>query len=102
MVVEEGIGESAGQLITLSIPITVKGKVTVGTFKGYIAIYTADIIGQRLSAKVAGKWVVQDPISKFNRYSYSRLGRFTGAGYDIIVDVYINRKFYERTTTRTR
>jgi len=93
---------SAGQLITLSIPITVNGKVTVGTFKGYIAIYTSDIFGQRLSAKVAGKWVVQDPIREFKRYSYSRLVRFTGAGYDIIVDVYINRKFYQRTTTRTR
>ena len=97
-----GTLNTAGQLITLSIPITVKGKVTVGTFKGYIAIYTADIFGQRLSAKVAGKWVVQNPISEFKRYSYSRLVRFTGAGYDIIVDVYINRKFYERTTTRTR
>jgi hypothetical protein len=97
-----GTLNGAGELITLSIPLTVKGKVTVGTFKGYTAIYTADIIGQRLSAKIAGKWFVQDPISEFKRYSYSRLVRSTGAGHDIIVDVYINRKFYERKTIRTR
>lgn len=94
--------DALGRTITLNIPITVKGKVTVGTFKGYIAIYTADLEGQRLSAKVAGKWVVQDPISRYKRFTYSRLVRFTGAGYDIIVDVYINRQFYIRTTTRTR
>ena len=94
--------DALGRTITLNIPINLKGKVTVGTFKGYIAIYTADLEGQRLSAKVAGKWVVQDPISRYKRFTYSRLVRFTGAGYDIIVDVYINRQFYIRTTTRTR
>ena len=97
-----GTLNSSGQLITLSIPITIKGKVTVGTFKGYIAIYTKDLDGQKLSAKVAGKWAIQDPIRNFKNYSFSRLVRFTGAGYDIVVDVYLNRKFYTRTTTRTR
>ncbi|PWL20814.1 MAG: hypothetical protein DCO81_04245 [Candidatus Aquiluna sp. XM-24bin5] len=97
-----GTLNAQGQLVTMSIPVIVKGKVTVGTFKGYIAIYTADLDGQRLSAKVAGKWLVQDPISPYKRFTYSRIVRFTGAGYDIIVDVYINRQFYIRTTTRTR
>jgi hypothetical protein len=86
----------------VNIPITVEGKVTVGTFKGYIAIYTKDLEGQRLSAKVAGKWLVQDPIDTFKDFGYSRVVRFTGAGYNILVDVYINRQFFERTTTRTR
>lgn len=97
-----GTLNAQGQLVTMSIPVMVKGKVTVGTFKGYIAIYTADLEGQRLSARVAGKWLVQDPISPYKRFTYSRIVRFTGAGYDIIVDVYINRQFYIRTTTRTR
>lgn len=97
-----GTLNAQGQLVTMSIPVIVKGKVTVGTFKGYIAIYTADLEGQRLSAKVAGKWLVQDPISPYKRFTYSRIVRFTGAGYDIIVDVYINRQFYIRTTTQTR
>ena len=97
-----GTLNAQGQLVTMSIPVIVKGKVTVGTFKGYIAIYTADLDGQRLSAKVAGKWLLQDPITPFKRFTYSRIVRFTGAGYDIVVDIYINRQFYIRTTTRTR
>jgi uncharacterized repeat protein (TIGR02543 family) len=97
-----GTLNTAGKLITLSIPLKVKGKVTVGTFKGYIAIYTAELEGQRLSARVAGKWITQSPISRFKDKTYSRLVRFTGAGYNIIVDVYINREFFMRKTTRTR
>jgi hypothetical protein len=97
-----GTLDPLGRLVTLSVPITVKGKVTVGTFKGFIAIYTKDLEGQRLSARVAGKWVTQSSISRFKNMTYSRLVRFTGAGYNIIVDVYLNREFYMRKTTRTR
>jgi uncharacterized repeat protein (TIGR02543 family) len=97
-----GTLDPLGRLVTLSVPITVKGKVTVGTFKGFIAIYTKDLEGQRLSARVAGKWITQSPISRFKDKTYSRLVRFTGAGYNIIVDVYLNREFYMRKTTRTR
>jgi hypothetical protein len=51
---------------------------------------------------VAGKWITQSPISRFKDKTYSRLVRFTGAGYNIIVDVYLNREFFMRKTTRTR
>ena len=93
---------SDGKLVTLSIPITIKGSVTVGTFRGFVAIFTKDLHGQELSAKVAGKWIRQNPVRNFKTNSYSRLVRFTGAGYDIVIDVYINKKFYKRYTTRTR
>ncbi|MTA30962.1 MAG: hypothetical protein F2558_03320, partial [Actinobacteria bacterium] len=93
---------SQGRLITLSVPITIKGSVTVGTFRGFVAIFTKDLQGQELTAKVAGKWIRQNPIRNFKTNSYSRLVRFTGAGYDIVIDVYINKKFYKRYTTRTR
>ena len=97
-----GTENTSGRLVVLTIPVVVEGKVTVGTFKGFIAIFTKDLEGQRLSAKVAGRWLVQDPIDTFKDFGYSRVVRFTGAGYDILVDVYINRQFFERTTTRTR
>jgi uncharacterized repeat protein (TIGR02543 family) len=94
--------DSNGKLVTLSIPMVVRGSVSVGTFKGFIAIYSTNLEGQDLSAKVAGRWTKQNPITRFKNFSYSRLVRFTGAGYNIIVDVYINKKFFKRFTTKTR
>jgi hypothetical protein len=45
---------------------------------------------------------VQQPIARFKDSNPGRLPRFTGAGYNIIVDVYLNREFYMRKTIRTR
>jgi uncharacterized repeat protein (TIGR02543 family) len=93
---------SQGRLVTISIPISIKGSVSVGTFRGFVAVFTKDLEGQELTAKIAGKWIRQNPVRKFKNFSYSRLVRLTGAGYDIAIDVYINKKFYKRYTTRTR
>jgi len=66
-------------------------KLTVGTFKGFIAIYSQGYEGAKLSAKVAGKWLVVDALDEsFKGNDYSRTVRFTGAGYDIFVHLYIN------------
>jgi len=66
-------------------------KLTVGTFKGFIAIYSQGYEGAKLSAKVAGKWLVVDALDEsFKGNDYSRTVRFTGAGYDILVHLYIN------------
>jgi hypothetical protein len=94
--------DSAGRQIILNIPITVTGKVTVGTFKGFLAIFTKDLSGQKLSARVAGKWLVQDPITNYKSFDYSRFVRFTGAGYDIFVDLYLNGSFLRRELITTR
>lgn len=77
-------------------------KITVGTFKGYIAIYTKGYMGQKLSAKVAGKWMVQDPIVAWNGNDYSRAVRLTGAGYTIKVDLYIDGVFVRSETLTTK
>jgi len=77
-------------------------KITVGTFKGYIAIYTKGYMGQKLSAKVAGKWMVQDPIVAWNGKDYSRVVRLTGAGYTIKVDLYIDGVFVRSETLTTK
>ena len=97
-----GTLNAEGKLVKLSIPLIVRGSVSVGTFKGFVAIYTKDLVGQNLSARVAGRWIRQVPIQNFKNFKYSRLVRFTGAGYNIIIDVFINQKFYKRFTTRTR
>lgn len=93
---------ASGETVVINKPITIKGKLTVGTFKGFIAIYSKDLEGQKLSARVAGKWLVQDPIDTFKDFSYGRVVRFTGAGYEINVDLYLNREFFQRVTTVTR
>jgi len=81
---------------------SISGKVTVGTFKGFLAIFTKDLSGQKLSARVAGKWLVKDPITKYKSFDYLRKVRFTGAGYDIFVDLYLNGSFLRRELITTR
>jgi uncharacterized repeat protein (TIGR02543 family) len=94
--------DAAGHKITLNLPITVMGKITVGTFRGFIAIFSKDLMGQRLSANVAGRWLVRDPILGFKAAGYSRQVRFTGAGRKIFVDLYLNGIFIKRQSLTTR
>ena len=81
---------------------TADQKITVGTFKGYVAIYTKGYMGQKLSAKVAGKWLVVDPIVAYKSNDYSRTVRLTGAGYAITVDLYIDGAFVRSETVTTQ
>ena len=81
---------------------TADQKITVGTFKGYVAIYTKGYMGQKLSAKVAGKWLVVDPIAAFKSNDYSRTVRLTGAGYTITVDLYIDGAFVRSEVVTTK
>ena len=76
--------------------------ITVGTFKGYVAIYTKGYMGQKLSAKVAGKWLVVDPIAAYKSNDYSRTVRLTGAGYTITVDLYIDGAFVRSEVVTTK
>ena len=94
--------DSLGRVITLNIPITVKGKVTVGSFKGFLALYTKDLVGQKLSAKIAGRWLVQDPIANYKSYGYSRFVRKTGAGYKIYAHLYLNGVFLRTDVITTK
>ena len=77
-------------------------KITVGTFNGFIAIFTRGYEGQKLSAKVAGKWLVQDPIENYKNFDYSRVTRNTGAGFEITVELYIDGQFIRTETVTTR
>lgn len=63
-------------------------KLTVGSFKGFVAIYALNYTGSKLSAKVAGKWLVENNLSRFER-----VVRLTGAAIPIKVDLYIDGEF---------
>lgn len=78
-------------------------KLTVGSFKGFIAIYSKGYEGAKLSAKVAGKWQVVDGLDEsFKGKNYSRTVRFTGAGYDILVHLYINGELIKTEELTTK
>ena len=77
-------------------------KVTIGTFNGYIAIYTKGYEGRKLTAKVAGRWLKVDPITLAPGKSYSLTKRNTGAGYQINVEVYIDGVLIAEDSVLTR
>jgi hypothetical protein len=78
-------------------------KLTVGSFKGFIAIYTKGYEGQRLSAKVAGKWLVIGALDEsFNGKNYSRTLREIGSGYNIKVHLYIDSEFLRTDELTTK
>jgi len=62
-------------------------KVNVGTFKGYVALYAKGYEGQKMSALVAGKWIVVESLAS----DFERIVRFTGAGYTITTKIFIDR-----------
>ena len=72
-------------------------KLTVGSFKGFVAIYAKNYTGQKLSAKVAGKWLVVNELTGFQR-----VVRNTGAGYTIKVDLHIDGVFVRSETVVTK
>jgi subtilisin family serine protease len=65
-------------------------KVTVGTFNGFIAIYTQGFEGKRMTARIAGQWLSVSPITLASGKNYSLTRRNTGAGYDVRVEVWID------------
>ncbi len=79
-------------------PGTPTTRISIGTFKGFVAIYFKGYEGTRVSLKLAGKWVV---VPKINS-DFFRLVRKTGAGYSVKTEVYINKKLVAERTLRTR
>jgi hypothetical protein len=77
----------AAVAVTVGVPVVVVDqKVNVGSFKGYVALYAKGYAGQKFSAIVAGKWIVVESLDS----GFERIVRFTGAGYDIDVKIYID------------
>ena len=68
------------------LPASGDQKVNVGSFKGYVALYAKGYEGQKMSAIVAGKWIVVESLAS----DFERVVRFTGAGYTITTKLYID------------
>ena len=102
---ESGAATLAADRISAAQSITVGGaaapasdqKLTVGSFKGFVAIYALNYTGQKLSAKVAGKWLVVNELTRFQR-----VVRNTGAGYTIKVELHIDGVFVRSETVVTK
>jgi hypothetical protein len=73
-------------LIIGSAPVVADTKVNVGSFKGFVALYAKGYEGQKMSAIVAGKWIVVESLAS----DFERVVRFTGAGYTITTKIYID------------
>ena len=101
-----GASTAVADVLTFNQSIVVGGaatapsadqKLTVGSFKGFVAIYALNYTGQKLSAKVAGKWLVVNELTRFQR-----VVRNTGAGYTIKVDLHIDGVFVRSETVVTK
>ena len=103
---KSGAATPVAQVLTFNQSIVVGGaatapasdqRLTVGSFKGFVAIYALNYTGQKLSAKVAGKWLVVNELTRFQR-----VVRNTGAGYTIKVDLHIDGVFVRSETVVTK
>jgi hypothetical protein len=72
---------------------SVSQKITVGSFHGFVAIYSKGYMGSRLSTKIAGKWHVVPEVKENWEYnSLNRTLRFTGRNKLVSVQIYIDRE----------
>ena len=99
----QGITVLASSTEESAIEPALDRKLSVGSFKGFIAIYTKGYDGQRLSAKVAGKWLVVESLDEsFQGKNYSRTLRETGSGHNIKVHLYIDSEFLRTDELTTK
>lgn len=61
-------------------------KVTIGTFNGYVAIYTKALRGKQLSFKIGSSWKVVNSLPSNYTYNLKRIG----SGKTTTVQVYID------------
>jgi len=84
-----------GVLVTQTATVTVGAAasastdtvVNVGSFNGKLVVYANKAAGAKISYKIAGKWVVQNPTSD----TLQRYDRVVAAkGVTVMVDIYVN------------
>lgn len=102
---KNGTATATKDVITKAFTMTVgkapvaaaEGKLTVGSFKGFLAIYASGYEGKKLSYKVAGKWG-----SVASLKSFQRVVRKTGAGFTVKVDLYVDGSLVKSETVTTK
>jgi hypothetical protein len=74
-------------------------KVNVGSFNGKLVVYALNASGNKISYKIAGKWVVENPMSD----SLQRFDRPVAAvGVAVLVDIYVGGVLKVSRTVVTR
>jgi hypothetical protein len=81
-----------------SAPAVADTKVNAGSFKGYVALYAKGHKGSKMSAIVAGKWIVVASLAT----DFERVVRYTGAGYDIVTSIYIDGEMIDTFNVTTK
>jgi hypothetical protein len=93
--------ESLANVVAGEPEVATNQKVTIGTYKGYVAVFTKGYAGQKLSVRLASKWHVRNPIVEL-KAGYSLLTVNAGAGYVANVIVYIDGVEIKRLVITTR
>ncbi len=68
------------------IDLALSSKVTVGTFGGYVAIYTKNLRGKRLSIQVGDRWRVLDALASNYTQNLVKVGIGKSAQTKVLVD----------------
>ncbi len=76
-----------------SIDLAISSKITVGSFNGYVAIYTKNLEGKRLSYKVGNRWRVVSAIPSNYTINLVKVGR----GKNLETKVYVDRQLVKIT-----
>jgi hypothetical protein len=75
--------------VTISaVDFALSSKVTIGSFNGYVAIYTKNLEGRLLSMKVGSRWRVVSEIPSGYTLNLVKIGR----GKNLETKVYIDRQ----------
>jgi hypothetical protein len=89
---------TATTVINAAGVVAADAKVNVGSFKGFVALYAKGYAGKKMSAIVAGKWIVVASLAT----DFERVVRYTGAGYDIVTTIYIDGVMISTFNTTTK
>ena len=92
-------GRSAGLVTVAGAAAQASSKkLNAGSFKGHVALYAKGYKGQKFSAKVSGKGLTVDVLAS----NFERIVRFTGAGYDIKLHMYIDGELLKQMDVLTK
>ncbi len=85
--------------ITVSaVDLALSSKITVGSFNGFVAIYTKNLEGKRLSFKVGNRWRVVGAIPANYSMNQVKVGR----GKSLEAKVYIHRQLVKIQNLQVR
>ncbi len=85
--------------ITVSaVDLALSSKITVGSFNGFVAIYTKNLEGKRLSFKVGNRWRVVSAIPATYTMNLVKVG----SGKNLETKAYIDRQLVKIRTLRVR